>query len=133
MADERLALMNRVGKGLFAVSFVFLVLTILLKGAAPYVTSVLWTLTFWPGVVLIRGGPRLALASTKWFPNKEIQRQELKEAQEHERRFKVAQAQQTQEDEVARVAALPKTCPDCAESVLPAAKVCKHCGYRWAA
>jgi len=24
-----------------------------------------------------------------------------------------------------------KICPDCAESVLPAARVCKHCGYRF--
>ena len=24
-----------------------------------------------------------------------------------------------------------KTCPDCAEDVKDAAKVCKHCGYRW--
>jgi len=24
-----------------------------------------------------------------------------------------------------------KSCPDCAEAVLQAAKVCKHCGYRW--
>jgi len=24
-----------------------------------------------------------------------------------------------------------KTCPDCAESVLAAANVCKHCGYRF--
>lgn len=27
--------------------------------------------------------------------------------------------------------ALTKTCPDCAESVLEAAHVCKHCGYRF--
>jgi len=24
-----------------------------------------------------------------------------------------------------------KTCPDCAETVLAAARVCKHCGYRF--
>ncbi|MFV8315324.1 DUF2510 domain-containing protein [Mycobacterium sp. 23] len=26
-----------------------------------------------------------------------------------------------------------KKCPDCAETILAAAKVCKHCGYRYAA
>jgi hypothetical protein len=24
-----------------------------------------------------------------------------------------------------------KTCPDCAETVLSAAGVCRHCGFRW--
>lgn len=32
-----------------------------------------------------------------------------------------------------RVAAAPTTkrCPDCAETVLAEAKVCRHCGFRW--
>lgn len=30
------------------------------------------------------------------------------------------------------VKAQTKECPDCAESILAAAKVCKHCGYRFA-
>lgn len=25
-----------------------------------------------------------------------------------------------------------RTCPDCAEEILPEARVCKHCGYRFA-
>jgi len=35
-------------------------------------------------------------------------------------------------EEAARVAAKHKQCPDCAETVLAAANVCKHCGYRFA-
>lgn len=34
-------------------------------------------------------------------------------------------------EEAAHVAAKHKQCPDCAETVLAAANVCKHCGYRF--
>ncbi|WP_082109829.1 zinc ribbon domain-containing protein [Mycobacterium sp. UM_Kg1] len=36
-------------------------------------------------------------------------------------------------DSPATLQAQTKACPDCAETVLAAARVCKHCGYRFAA
>lgn len=33
---------------------------------------------------------------------------------------------------VASSGSATKTCPDCAETILAAARVCKHCGYRFA-